>query len=285
MKRIVVVLFLSLGSSVFAAPAKVLLMPFESAGPAEKQWVAKALQENLLAELTRVNSVEAIAGKQTAADLNAALKAAADAKADYVIFGSYQAVEGDLRMTGQVVDVAKRQSVAGLKTTGTQRDLFGMEDTIARQVKHALPQPVAEAKPEMLHQPPAHPPVAVAPPAPEPEVDVNQRARELEAEIDRAIERLRYANNNDVYYPNSFSSGYYDPWYSYPYYGYGYGYGVVVNRRHHHFNNSGANFSGSFRNGSFTANFGGPTATRNFNTPQQANFIQARSANFNQVHR
>src|SRR5438046_1422336 len=117
MKRIVISLSLLIGSAVYAAPAKVLLLPFDSAGPAEKQWVAKALQQNLLAELSRVNSVEPVLGAQVAADLDAALKAAGDAKADYVIFGSYQAVEADLRMTGQVVDVNKKQAVAGLKST------------------------------------------------------------------------------------------------------------------------------------------------------------------------
>src|SRR3954468_6883354 len=107
MKRIALLLLMSLGSTLYAAPAKVLLLPFDSAGPAEKQWVAKALQQNLLAELSRVNSVEPVVCTQVANNLDAALKAAADAKADYVIFGSYQAVDADLRMTGQVVDVTK----------------------------------------------------------------------------------------------------------------------------------------------------------------------------------
>src|SRR5687768_12094738 len=147
------------GSAAFAeAPAKVLLLPFESAGEAEKAWVAKAVQQNLVAELSRVNSVKAVTATDAAKDQEAALKAAQDAKADYVVFGSYQAVNGDLRITGQVLDANKKEAVAGLKATGTLRDLFGMEDVIANQVKRALPQPVAQAQPEMLKQP-----VAAAP--------------------------------------------------------------------------------------------------------------------------
>lgn len=275
MKRFVVSLMMLIGSTAYAAgPAKVLLLPFDSAGPAEKQWIAKALQQNLLAELNRVNSVEPVIGTKVADNLDAALKAAADAKADYVIFGSYQAVDADLRMTGQVVDVAKKQTIAGLKTTGTQRDLFGLEDVIANQVKRALPQPVAVAQPPMLQQPPAQP---IAPPPPA--VDVNAQARELEAQIDRAIDRLRYSTDNadnDYSDDNYYYSNYYTPYYSYPVYGYP----VYINRHHHHnFHNSGFSISGRFNSGNFSgsfntgaSSFGGNSLNRNYITPTTANY-------------
>src|SRR5258706_9477150 len=163
MKRLTFIVLILTGSMAWAgAPARVLLVPFDSVGPVEKEWVAKALQQNLIAELSRVNSVQTVTSDKAVGGLEAALKVAGDAGADYVVFGSYQAVEGELRITGQVVEVSKRQAVAGLKTTGSQRDLFGMEDVISHQVKRALPQPVAVAKPEMLQQPPAAPP-AVGP--------------------------------------------------------------------------------------------------------------------------
>jgi TolB-like protein len=202
-----------------AAPSKVLLMPFESVGEGEKAWVAKAVQQNLVAELSRVSSVQPVTAGDPARDLDAAVKAAQEAKADYVVFGSYQAVEGDLRMTGQVVDVAKKQAVAGLKATGSQRDLFGMEDVIANQVKRALPQPVAVAAPqqEMLKQPPAAPPV-VEPTGPVVQ-DPRQRTKELEAALDRTIERLRYAPPYEYGYPSSYVySGIYTPYYPVYYY-------------------------------------------------------------------
>jgi TolB-like protein len=264
MKRLTVALMMLMGSAVYAAgPAKVLLLPFDSVGPGEKQWIAKALQQNLLAELSRINSVEPVAGDRSAANLDAAVKAAQDAGAEFVVFGSYQSIEGDLRMTGQVVDISKKQAVAGLKSTGSQRDLFGMEDVIASQIKRALPQPVAEARPEMLKQPPA------APPAPAPN-DLNGplvmndalRAQQLEEQIDRAIDRLRYSSSYaDTYYPpNYFYSGFYYPR-IYPIF-------VPVRNRFHHHPWSGS--WGSFHSGNFSGNFtaGGTVSDgRNYNVP------------------
>ncbi len=102
----------------------MLLLPFDSAGQAEKAWIAKAVQQNLLAELGRVNSVAAEVGAVPAVDVAGALKLAEASGAQFVVFGSYQVVDADLRITGQVVDVAGKKAVAGLKATGTQRDLF-----------------------------------------------------------------------------------------------------------------------------------------------------------------
>ena len=157
MKRLLTAtLVLMLGTpALAAAPARVLVLPFDAVGDSAKPWIAKALQQNLSAELSRLSSVQHLTGEHPAADVDAAVKAAADAKADYVVFGSYQTVENDLRLTGQVVDVAKKEPVAGLKATGSMRDLFGLEDVIANQVKRSLPQPVAQAGPDMLQQPPA----------------------------------------------------------------------------------------------------------------------------------
>jgi hypothetical protein len=118
-----------------------------------------------------------------------------------------------------------------LKATGAQRDLFGMEDLIAHQVKRALPQPVvADAGPEMLKQP-------VPPPAVEPSGPVvmgPDQARQLEEQIERAVDRVRYSPfyGADPYY---YSSGYYSPfYYYYPAYGYGYHRHYRPNWGHHH---------------------------------------------------
>jgi TolB-like protein len=265
MKRLAIAaVTLMLGSAAYAAgPAKVLLLPFEPAGPAEKQWIAKAIQQNLVAELSRVNTVQPVTGDQTAGTLDAAVKAAADAGADYVVFGSYQAVEGDLRVTGQVVDLSTKQIVSGLKSTGTLRDLFGIEDVIANQVKRSLPQPVAVAQPEMLKQPPAAPPAAVE--VERPAVQVNQRAAELEAQIDRAMDRLRYAPYYGDDYGYNFSGIYtsYYPVYYYPVY-----------PRRHHWGHSGHWLSGSFGGGNVSGNFqvGGGSSFVNHNPPADGNY-------------
>src|SRR5437764_2030851 len=83
---------LMIGTTALAAQPKVLLLPFDSIGPSDKQWVAKALQQNLLAELSRVNSIQPLISDKIAKDQNDAMKLAADANADYVVFGSFQSV-------------------------------------------------------------------------------------------------------------------------------------------------------------------------------------------------
>jgi TolB-like protein len=271
MKRLTFIVLMLMGTFAWAnAPAKVLLLPFESVGPVEKDWVAKALQQNLVAELARVNSVQAVTGDHPASAMDAALKAAGEANADYVVFGSYQSVDGDLRMTGQVIDVSKKQAVAGLKTTGSQRDLFGMEDVIAHQIKRALPQPVAEAHPEMLQQPPAAPP-AIEPNGPVVINDANLRAQELQDQIDRAIDRIRYAPPDYYdYYPSSY--GYY-PYYSSVYY-----VPVFGGHRHHdhHTWGGGTSISGSYHSEHFNGNFriGGGSGGHNHAAPT-GNFVSS----------
>ena len=248
MRRLTALIVLMLGTTVHAAaPAKVLLLPFESAGEEAKPWIAKALQQNLLAELSRFSSVTPVTGDAAAADLNAALQRAESAKADYVVFGSYQSVGTDLRITGQVVDTSKKESVGGLKATGTHRDLFGLEDVIANQVKRSLPQPVAVAQPspDLLKQP-----AAVEPEPQAPRVAVNDRARELEAELDRAIERLKYTPpyyREPDYYPGNYGySGWYTPYvyYTTPYYVPRY-----YHRHHHHHHHKSFRPGGSWNIG------------------------------------
>jgi len=224
---------MALAQEARPAAAKVLVLPFESIGPEPKEWIARALTQNLMAELARVQSVEPVAGTAPPTDQEAAVRVAQATGARFVVFGSYQAVESELRITGQVVDVETKQAVAGLKATGTLRDLFGLEDTIASQVKRALPQaqpqaPAAKGA-EMLEHPrpaeagagaPAAPAVPLPPPAiaPRGPVEIGRAADELVDEMDRAIERIRYRNTwEDEYYDNRR--------YRRPYYGdYGYGY-------------------------------------------------------------
>jgi TolB-like protein len=257
MKRLMVALMLVSGSVAYAAgQAKVAVLPFDAAGPADKGWIAKAVQKNLMAELSRVNSVQPVAGTVSAADQDAALKAATEAGADFVVFGTYQVVEADLRLTGQVVEVATKKSVAGLKSTGSLRDLFGLEDVIANQVKRALPQPAAEAKVEMLQQPKA----AEQPPMLEPNgpivMDPNERLRAVEQGLDWAIERLKYAPAYEYdrpYYYGSYFSGSYYPYYSYPIYYYP----VFIPRHHHHHGNGNwgsGGWNGSWNGGNWSGN-------------------------------
>jgi hypothetical protein len=81
------------------------------------------------------------------------IAAAAKGGASIVVFGGYQVLDGNIRLTGQVVDTATGQTIATLSATGPIKDLFKLEDSLGEQLRKAMPQ----------HAPPA-PPVASAPP-------------------------------------------------------------------------------------------------------------------------
>jgi TolB-like protein len=131
------------GIPVSAADApKVLVTAFAeiSDGP-KRDWIARAIQQALVAELARlpiVSPVNAEAETPAIDDAEAAIQAAKAAGAAYVVFGSYQLVEQELRITGQVLEAADGIVLGGIKATGNLRDLFGVEDIVAAQVKRAL---------------------------------------------------------------------------------------------------------------------------------------------------
>lgn len=175
MKRMVVILAVALmgGSAALAAPAspstrpaaaprgvedarpRVLVLPFEelAEGPS-RPWVGKAMQQSLVAELTRgglVSVMTPAADAPPATDAAAAAKLARDVHAPLVIIGSYQLIEQELRVTGQMLESINGESIAGINATGSLRDLFGIQDVIAAQVRRDLqvilqPSPVAGAK-------------------------------------------------------------------------------------------------------------------------------------------
>src|SRR5688572_12985329 len=134
------VLTIASGSRAADAP-KVLVAPFTeiSDGP-KREWISRAIQQALVAELARVPLVSPMNAKVEvkADDAQAAAAAAKDAGAAFAVFGAYQLVEQELRVTGQVLDAGSGAVLGGIKATGNLRDLFGVEDIVAAQVKRAL---------------------------------------------------------------------------------------------------------------------------------------------------
>jgi hypothetical protein len=67
----------------------------------------------------------------------------------FVIAGTYQTIEGMMRVSGQIIDTTTGSVVGGLTATGGARDLFSMEDTLSEQALHQLrklaSQPVSPA--------------------------------------------------------------------------------------------------------------------------------------------
>jgi TolB-like protein len=202
----------------------VLLLPFAPLGEeGNTLWVGQAVQQNLLSELSRVSSIQPIAPiaqSKAATDTDEALQAGQAAKATYVVFGSYQISEAGLRLTGQVLEVSSGRLIGGMKATGTLRDLFFLEDTLAEQAKRILakqlqPQPAKPAVPET--------PAAEASDPPQQQQQQTPWQRDTNW-IERTQLRERYDAN---YYRARYWYIYGTPpgWYGYSPYYYGYGFG------------------------------------------------------------
>jgi TolB-like protein len=119
-----------------------MLLPFYPvAQNADNFWISPAIDEDLAHDLSRNRAIRVLRPATTqplgAAD---ALAAARDAKAQRLISGSYQVVDDQLRVTAEVTDVNQPQPVGQIKASGRIRDLFQIEDSLAMQLWHILPQ-------------------------------------------------------------------------------------------------------------------------------------------------
>jgi TolB-like protein len=103
------------------------------------EWIGRAVQESLLTDLSRLDGFHVIDNQHPPmTDLAMARQSGRDAGADLVVIGGYQQVGNDLRITGQIVDVASGEVAGTLKSTATENELIAMEDSISGQVERAL---------------------------------------------------------------------------------------------------------------------------------------------------
>src|SRR5215469_14125509 len=143
----IVFLVLAQGGLVGAAPpttqpaGTILVLPFVSPTPANFDWVGKGIQQNLIAELSPNLLGEAVSPANLPAtdDAATALQVARENHAAVVVFGGTQLLDKQIRITGQVLDVASAKLLGTLKATGSLDDLFRLEDTLAGQALRALP--------------------------------------------------------------------------------------------------------------------------------------------------
>lgn len=131
----------------------VLVLAFDEidANPVQ-DWIGSGVQQSLVADLSQLKTLQTSSGAGRTADLQRAVETGRRAGAAYVILGSYQVVEPQLRISGQVVDVTTGRVIGGLKATGTVRDLFALQDTLGTQAKRILneqftPPPQGPAQP------------------------------------------------------------------------------------------------------------------------------------------
>jgi TolB-like protein len=123
-----------------ATYSSVLVLPFTPIASGS-EWMGKGIQEDLATELVRQSRLAVVtpADAPAAADADAAAKLGRDRGASLVAFGSFQILDDDVRINGQVIESGTGKAVAGLKVTGPRRDLFHMEDSLASQAVAALP--------------------------------------------------------------------------------------------------------------------------------------------------
>ncbi len=239
-------------------PQSVLVLPFAPPAGDDYQWVGQSIQQVLAADLTHGSTLKVIApaGAKPATDADAALKSAVDAGADIVVFGQTQLLDKEIRLTGEVLDVASGQSITGLKATGPIDQLFHLEDAVAGQSLSSLPGGMRDDEWR----------------------DRTGYASEPQpnAASDGIYDQGGAPDDNNNYY-NYPSYGYAYPAYSsgyyYPYGFYGSGF-IVINNGHFHdhddhfhgdYHNNGFHGNGFHGNG-FTNNGGGFSHSSMFNS-------------------
>src|SRR5438132_344917 len=96
--------------AVGADSSAVLVFPFtQPAADARYRFIAQALQRNIVSEISRSGTRQAIPAKSASSDAIQALAAANDQHAGFVVIGALEISASQLRITGQVLsaDVGK----------------------------------------------------------------------------------------------------------------------------------------------------------------------------------
>jgi TolB-like protein len=217
------------------APVSVMLLPFHAVGQSgDSAWISEAIDEDLSHDLSRNAAIHLIRPATTQP-----MAAARDANAQRLISGSYQVNDDQLRITGEVIDVSQTgpagEIVGEIKATGRVRDLFQLEDSLAMQLWHILPQPAQQTASNDIQVTPLEDFVNSQPAAPQ-----VTPAPVYDAEPAYVPSVAGYPYDNFGYgYPYGYG------WPLFIYGGYGYGF--------HHY---GGGFHGSVGGGHFTGGGG-----------------------------
>src|SRR5581483_6696696 len=100
--------------------SKVAVLPFDGIGYVNHQdWIGKAIQSSVVTELSRSKTLQSSATDATGPfDSGKALAAAQGAGADVVVYGNFQVVDNQLRITGQILKTDSGEVLGGLKASG-----------------------------------------------------------------------------------------------------------------------------------------------------------------------
>jgi hypothetical protein len=218
---------------------RVWVEPFKETNQ-QPDWLTRALQQSLVDELAA-----------NGAQVSTATTKPTETR--YVVTGTIQRLDGELRVSGQVIDI-EGKTIGGFKATGSQQQLFAIEDSIGTQVSKAV-----GAEPQLAQaQQPAQPRIE-APFAPN---KFRYEGSDLEDAVrrDRAIEPRPVIQYDQPLYPQystpmyGYGGGYYPPYYNAGLnYGWGWGFNtpsiIVVNNKGSHGHDDGHHGDGA--HGSF----------------------------------
>lgn len=126
-------------ADVATASGKLLVLPFNAMNQNEYQpWLGRSIQQSLVADLLAAAPGRVLSSETPAADDAAALDVGRKLGAQYVVRGDFASVGGDVRITGQVLDVTSGKPVTAIKATGPSSNVFAMEDDLTAQVRRRL---------------------------------------------------------------------------------------------------------------------------------------------------
>ncbi|MDP9175958.1 MAG: hypothetical protein M3O30_19140 [Planctomycetota bacterium] len=111
----------------------VTILPLRTIGEAGHEWIGNAVQEGLASEMRKLGGTQA----------STAPTATANPPGEFLISGTIQFVEEQMRVDSQVVHSSDGKSVGNLRAEGNIRDLFNIEDRLAEEANRLLAPPKA----------------------------------------------------------------------------------------------------------------------------------------------
>lgn len=127
-------------AAAWAAPAKIMVKPFEEADRQQPDWINRAVTQSVVDELSSMKDVTVTSPSENGSATAPAQSSSStqpSENADYVVSGNIQRVNQQLRISGTVTNSAGK-NVGGFKATGSTQDLFAIEDSLADQLRTAL---------------------------------------------------------------------------------------------------------------------------------------------------
>lgn len=141
----------------------VALAPFRPLrAEAATLWIGEGIQQALIADLAGVPSLRLYPLSPDQAEDAKAFAAARQLAAQVVIVGTFQTSPDEVRATGRVL-LASGQSIGVMSSRAPLREVFRLQDDLARQVRHLLVDPTPPAAPNSADPAAADSPPPAAP--------------------------------------------------------------------------------------------------------------------------